>query len=260
MAACFAQASIDENGKIAGGVAGNQNGKELNTCSVYASSSKPWLFSVIPLNEAVRAEMNRQAKAGVANPYIGYDQYQRNTILIQAKKVGWDLSKITVACECDCSSFLATVMICAVYKVLGQAAGDMVYNALYAGGNLPATGNFKSKLASLGAYFTTALPPTRLATASSGTATRYASLIRSLPLASCRLVRPLRRPPASHRASTRARAGLVMRSSVCKWHSSRRATRAAPLGWTAASAPTPILRCASSRPTEAWRLTASLAR
>lgn len=155
MAAYFAQASIDENGKIAGGVAGNQNGKELNTCSVYASSSKPWLFSVIPLNEAVRAEMNSQAKAGVANPYIGYDQYQRNTILIQAKKVGWDLSKITVACECDCSSFLATVMICAVYKVLGQAAGDMVYNALYAGGNLPATGNFKSKLASLGAYFTT---------------------------------------------------------------------------------------------------------
>lgn len=155
MAAYFAQASIDENGKIAGGVVGNQNGKELNTCSVYASSSKPWLFSVIPLNEAVRAEMNCQAKAGVANPYIGYDQYQRNTILIQAKKVGWDLSKITVACECDCSSFLATVMICAVYKVLGQAAGDMVYNALYAGGNLPATGNFKSKLASLGAYFIT---------------------------------------------------------------------------------------------------------
>lgn len=136
MAAYFAQASIDENGKIAGGVAGNQNGKELNTRNVYSSSSNPWLFSVIPLNEAVRSEMNRQAKAGVLNPYIGYDQYQRNTILIQARKVGWDLSKITVACECDCSSLLATVMICAVYKVMGQAAGDIVYNALYAGGNL----------------------------------------------------------------------------------------------------------------------------
>lgn len=155
MATYFAQASIDENGKIAGGIAGNQNGKELNTCNVYYSPSKPWLFSVVPLNEEVRAEINRQSKAGVKNPYIGYDQYQRNTILIQAKKVGWDLSKITVACECDCSSFLAAVMICAVYKVLGQAAGDMVYNALYAGSNLPATGNFKSKLASLGAYFTT---------------------------------------------------------------------------------------------------------
>lgn len=99
--AYFAQASIDERGKIAGGEAGNQTGAELNTRNTYASSSVPWLFSVIPLNEAVRSEMNRQAKAGVANPYIGYDQYQRNTILIQAKKVGWDLSKINVACECD---------------------------------------------------------------------------------------------------------------------------------------------------------------
>lgn len=153
--AYIAQASIDENGKIAGGVAGNQNGKELNTCNVYSSSSKPWLFSVIANDPRVQAEMNRQAKAGVKNPYIGYDQYQRNTILVQARKASWDLAAINVACECDCSSFLATVMICAVYKVLSQAAGDIAYNALYAGGNLPATGNFKSKLSTLGDYFHT---------------------------------------------------------------------------------------------------------
>lgn len=151
----FAQASIDENGRIAGGRAGNQNGKELNTCNVYSSSSKPWLFSVIANDPRIQAEMSREAKAAVANPFIGYDQNQRNTILVQARKANWDLAAINIACECDCSSLLATVMICAVYRVLGQAAGDIVYNALYAGGNLPATGNFKSKLASLGAYFTT---------------------------------------------------------------------------------------------------------
>lgn len=152
--AYIAQASIDENGRITGGVAGNQNGKELNTCNVYSSSSKPW-YSVIANDPRVLAEMNRQGKAAVANPFIGYDQNQRNTILVQARKANWDLAAINIACECDCSSLLATVMICAVYRVLGQAAGDIVYNALYAGGNLPATGNFKSKLSSLGEYFHT---------------------------------------------------------------------------------------------------------
>lgn len=152
--AYLAQASIDENGKIAGGEAGNQTGAELNTRNIYSSSSNMW-WSIIAKNSAVLAEMNRQAKAAIANPYIGYDQNQRNTILIQARKANWDLGAINIACECDCSSLLATVMICAMYKVLGTAAGDAVYNALYAGGNLPATGNFKSKLASLGAYFTT---------------------------------------------------------------------------------------------------------
>ena len=150
----LAQASIDENGKITGGVAGNQTGAELNTRATYSSSSNPW-WSVIPRNTAVRLEMCRLAKAGVANPYIGYDQSQRNTVLIQAKKVGWDLGAVQVACEADCSSLLATVMICAVYRVLGKEAGDKVYAALYAGQNLPATGNFKEKLATLGEYFTT---------------------------------------------------------------------------------------------------------
>ena len=150
----IAQASIDENGKIAGGAAGNQTGAELNTRNIYSSSSNPW-WSVIAKDAGVLAEMNRQAKYAVQNPYIGYDQNQRNTILIQAAKVGWDLSKITTACECDCSSLLATVTIRAVYRVLGTAAGDAVYSALYAGGNLPATGNFKSKVANCSAYFTT---------------------------------------------------------------------------------------------------------
>lgn len=149
----FAQASIDERGKIAGGQAGNQNGKELNTREAYASSSKPWLYSIIPVNDEVRAEINRQLKAAVANPYIGYDQDQRNTAYIQARKVGWDLSKIRVACETDCSALYALAMICAVYLVLGVEAGDKVARALYAGSNLPATSNFKEKLAGLEDYF-----------------------------------------------------------------------------------------------------------
>lgn len=146
--AYFAQASIDERGKIAGGQAGNQSGRELNTREIYQSSSNPW-FSVVAIDPRVRAEINRLAKAAVANPYIGYDQYERNTLLIQARKVNWDLSKITVSCETDCSALDGTLAICAVYRVLGQEAGDKVYNALYAGGNLPATSNFRQKFAKI---------------------------------------------------------------------------------------------------------------
>lgn len=150
--AYFAQASIDERGKIAGGEAGNQSGKELNTCNAYSSSSKPW-WAIVAILATVRAEINRQLKAAVANPYIGYDQLQRNTIIIQARKVGWDLGAIRIACECDCASLVAAAMICAVYRVLGTKAGDEVYSALYGDGNLPATSTFRAKASKLGAYF-----------------------------------------------------------------------------------------------------------
>lgn len=152
MANYFAQASSDENGKYMGGAAGNQNGKELNTRSAYSDPSNPW-WAIIALAAALLAEINRQLKAAVRNKYIGYDQLQRNTIIIQAKKAGWDLGAICVACECDCASLLAAAMICAVYKVYGTAAGDEVYAALYGDGNLPATSTFEMKVKKISKYF-----------------------------------------------------------------------------------------------------------
>lgn len=145
MSIYLAQASIDENGRIAGGQAGNQNGKELNTTTFYSSSSRPWLFILRALDSRVRAEVAKQAKAGVANPYIGYDQNERNTLLTAAKKANWQLSNITTPCECDCSSFGAVCIIAAVYNILGTDAGNEVYSSMYAGGNLPATMNMKQK-------------------------------------------------------------------------------------------------------------------
>lgn len=145
MAKYFAQASIDENGRIAGGQAGNQNGKELNTRELYSSTSRPWLFILRALDAAVQAEVNRQFKAAVSNPFIGYDQNQRNSLLAAAKAANWQLANIKTPCETDCSALGAVCIIAAVYNVLGKAAGDEVYNAMYAGGNLPATMNMEQK-------------------------------------------------------------------------------------------------------------------
>lgn len=152
MALYLAQASIDENGKICGGKAGNQSGRELNSREFYSSSSNPWLFMVRAKDPRVRSMICTLAKGGVGNPYIGYDQWERNTLLAAAKAAGWQLANITTPCETDCSAFDATCIICAVYLVLGEEAGNEVYGALYAGSNLPATGNMEEKAASCPEY------------------------------------------------------------------------------------------------------------
>lgn len=51
------------------------------------------------------------AEAGCNNDKIGYSQATRMSLYEEAKKVDYDLSKITVECEADCASF---VWLCAV--------------------------------------------------------------------------------------------------------------------------------------------------
>lgn len=103
-------ASIDENKKAKGGKAGDQTGKEVCTRSWY---SKPWDV-LLRCKDATKAELMAQAcEKACANNHIGYDQYQRNTLRIQALSKDWDLSKITVDCETDCSAFMTVCAECA---------------------------------------------------------------------------------------------------------------------------------------------------
>ena len=71
-----------------------------------------------------------------ANDKIGYDQYQRTTLYVQAKANNWDLSRITTACECDCSSLVAVCV---------NAAGISVSKDIY-------TGNEKAVLSGTGKF------------------------------------------------------------------------------------------------------------
>lgn len=107
-------ASIDENGKISGGAAGDQTGKEVCTRTWY---SKPWDF-VLRCKDSVKAEkMATACEKGCSNKNIGYDQKQRNTLNTQAQKVNYDLSKIATRCECDCSSFITVCALAAGIKI-----------------------------------------------------------------------------------------------------------------------------------------------
>lgn len=137
MAILIGHASIDENGKARGGKAGDQTKKEVCTRKWY---NKNWDF-VLRCKDPFKAEkMAVSCEQGCSNNNIGYDQNQRNTLNTQAKKAGYDLSKITVPCETDCSAFMAVCV---------QAAG---INIPYNSGNAPTTSTMKNAFASTGEF------------------------------------------------------------------------------------------------------------
>lgn len=108
MSVKIGHASIDENGKIAGGAAGDSTAKEVCTRTWY---NKSWNVLLRPKNKTLAEKSATACEKGCGNKKIGYDQNQRNTLNTQAKKVNYDLSKIATACECDCSSFMH---VCAI--------------------------------------------------------------------------------------------------------------------------------------------------
>ena len=101
MSVRIAHASISEKGTI-NGVKGDQTKKEVCIRSWY---SKPWDYMAIHPDAAVREKHAETAEAGCANDNIGYGQGDRNTLNTEAKKVGYDLSKIKIPCNTDCSEF-----------------------------------------------------------------------------------------------------------------------------------------------------------
>ena len=133
MAVYIGHASIDERGKAKGGAAGDQTLKEVYKRTWY---SKPWHTVFRPKSATVAEKIAKAMEQACANDKIGYDQNQRTTLFTQAKAVNWDLSKITTACECDCSSLVAVCV---------NAAGIAVSKDIY-------TGNEKTALANTGAF------------------------------------------------------------------------------------------------------------
>ncbi len=109
MAVKIGHASIDENGKIASGQAGDQTGKEVCTRTWY---NKSWDVVLRPKTAAMAEKIAKTMEQACDNNNIGYDQYQRNTLRQLAEGVGYDLSKVG-KCECDCSSLASVCALAA---------------------------------------------------------------------------------------------------------------------------------------------------
>lgn len=134
----------DENNKYSGGSAGDNTGGEWQVISWY---NRPWNCVLRHPDENVRLLLAYLAEKAALNNKIGYDQYQRNTYWTQLQKVGYDPSKITTACESDCSAgVIANTK--AVGYLLGISALQKI-GATY-------TGNMRSAYKSAGFQVLTA--------------------------------------------------------------------------------------------------------
>ena len=122
-------ARIDERGKLTGGKAGDQTGKEISEQNFYVHS-KGW-YIIRPQSEAHAQKIAERMRAACANPNLGYDQNQRTGVI----KNGIDSKTPT---ECDCS---ALVRAC-VKEATGTDPGN--FTTANEKGMLLATGLFDS--------------------------------------------------------------------------------------------------------------------
>lgn len=130
-------ASIDENGKISGGVAGDQTGKEV-CIRTYYLHNKGW-YQFIPESTEVADAIAEAMTQACNNPYIGYDQGERLDIMTALKKYG-SLEKIAEPTECDCSSLIRAC----IYQATGIDVGN--FNTASEPQVLEKSGLFKDKV------------------------------------------------------------------------------------------------------------------
>lgn len=130
-------ASIDEHGKISGGNAGDQTGKEVCIRTWY---SRNWTYVLRCKDSKIAEKMAIACEQGCNNNNIGYDQNQRNTLRNFAYANNFNLATISSKCECDCSSFMTVCAECAGVKIP------------YNGNNAPTTRTMKKAFVSTGLF------------------------------------------------------------------------------------------------------------
>lgn len=131
-------ASIDERGKIKGGKAGDQMGREVKTGQWYYFKQTACLRWH---SRELAKEYAKVIKALCNNDCIGYDQGQRTSLYNALKHLKWDYTKLKEKVECDCSELIACAVNCALKR---SAVPSSVYT-----GNLTValinTGYFSKK-------------------------------------------------------------------------------------------------------------------
>ena len=97
----IANSGKDENGGTKGGKAGDQTGHEAEVRKYYV---RPWTVVLRYPDQAVADKIADLSIAMCLNDKIGYDQSERTSYWAALKKAGYDPSKITTACEEDCTA------------------------------------------------------------------------------------------------------------------------------------------------------------
>ena len=110
----------DENGRYAGGKAGDQTGTEYQIMNWY---NRPWMCVLRFEDQKVASLIADMAEKAARNDLIGYDQgtagntNDRYTFWQHLKASNYDPAQITVACESDCSASTAAIIKGAGYRL-----------------------------------------------------------------------------------------------------------------------------------------------
>lgn len=111
------QASRDERMRYSGGLAGDQDGKEVAIREWY---NRPWNKVLRPKNSAIAGRIAAAMEDACRNDNIGYDQYERTTLYDLCKGNGWNIKAVNKPCETDCSALVAVCVNAAGVKVSGD--------------------------------------------------------------------------------------------------------------------------------------------
>lgn len=131
MAVRIGNASIDEHGAAHGGSAGDQTGKEVLIKNWY-KHKKGW--RLLRAKDYIYAGRIAEAmEAACANDHIGYDQYERDTLLKASAPYTYDPSKVEKNCECDCSSL---VRVCIAYAWCSDVVAKWAKGARFSTANM----------------------------------------------------------------------------------------------------------------------------
>lgn len=115
-------ARIDENGNTVGGQPGDNNGREVST-QPYYNHPKGWVVFRAK-SVFVREELARAMESACANNNIGYSQPRNQSLYHAAKKVGFDLSKISTPCETDCARLVRCCILSTGINIQDFYTGD----------------------------------------------------------------------------------------------------------------------------------------
>lgn len=125
----------DENGRYAGGKAGDQTGTEYQIINWY---SRPWMCVLRFEDSKIAALIADMAEKAARNDLIGYDQgtagniNDRYTFWQHLKSSNYDPAQITVVCESDCSASTAAIVKGAGYRLnLSKLKDVSIYLTTY---------------------------------------------------------------------------------------------------------------------------------
>ena len=121
------QASRDERGRYSGGLAGDQDGREVAIREWY---NRPWNKVLRARNPSIAEKIAVAMEDACKNDNIGYDQYERTTLYDLCKANGWNIKAVNRSCETDCSALVAVCVNAAGIKVSGDIYTGNEANAL----------------------------------------------------------------------------------------------------------------------------------